>query len=220
MGKRSPASSGDVAALWALEPDEAPTSSVFELTDLIYSKMADGSVDDRVIDLLERAHPLTLDNGAWEIPARTLFVAQSAAGAGYIARLFERERVPSAADKDSWRIAAPRLREAMRRTGGSASNRDDTMALAAAWLARKEHSEEPDPAPAVPGLSAWDRRRLRERSLLLVARPGANGVIETPDGPVDDVTFDDLRRAWSYGFVLRCLEELLFEEAAGEEPLE
>jgi hypothetical protein len=67
-------------------------------------------------------------------------------------------------------------------------------------------SEPIDPSPedggpswALPGLGGHVRATLRDHLILGIERPA-------------DVSSNDLKRAWKYGYFVRALEEFFFEE--------
>jgi hypothetical protein len=167
------------------------------LHDLVYELLETEEIADPVSERLERAPDLLLSD-AGELPEPTDAALEAAAAVGYMARRAETECFPDVGSARGLSAA------------GNGTGPVDQAITAADLAVRERIDPEPTdefrPSWLVPGVLPDERVRLRERTLSLVARTGADGALVGPQGPIT-ATEDDLRRAWKFGYFLRCLAE-------------
>lgn len=210
-----------VAALWGLRDQDQERVGVDQLETMVHDLLGE-ELDDEVFDLLLGASRLIDERGNGGLPEPTAVAIGSAAGAGYLARRAERERMPAA------NRAPADLGRYLTEAGSSPTAAGGALASLAEQAARLASGEAIDPGPdddfapttAIPGLAVDERRTLREQTLRLVVRSRLDGSLTTPEGEVADAHLDDFRRAWKYGYFLHSLEEASGRKTTSDQPLE
>jgi hypothetical protein len=152
----------------------------------------------------------------------TIVGGRAAARIGYMARVAEWEGVPAARKTGGWMREGLRgavelsVVEELRESGGDASFHDALSEVTAFFVTREPldvpytAEEGLKPMWTIPGMGGDFRALLRDWTLDM-ALPRAGFELGT-GGPIQDATFEDLRRVWKYGFLLRAFEEF-FREA-------
>lgn len=170
---------------------------------------------DEVARHLSIGFLLVSDRSAEGVSEEAWVATQSAARVGYMVRAIEYERFDSARHLNL--DLAKALSTGLEAAGSEANSTYQVVADAAARCVRMESM---DPGPddqinfswEIPGLGGEARRRLREDTILAVVTERPDGTAEGTEGQIADLTPDDVRRSWKFGFFFRCFEEPLLND--------
>ncbi len=148
--------------------------------------------------------------------------AGAIARVGYLARIAEWERLTTARTPKGLEIAALLL--FMESNVGRDIEDDDmdfweALGKETGFIVRSEPLDPPhdseeglNPIWAVPGLGGQARALLREKTKLMILTRDNGGGLANPQGePIEDVTLDEFRSIWKYGFLLRSFEEFFWD---------
>jgi hypothetical protein len=169
------------------------------------------------------ARGLQLVTGREPTTAEAAAAATSVARLGYMARVAEWERVPSARRLDGWMVSGLRgaVRASVAEELEDASEADrtyyDALGEVTAFFVGREPLDVPYDAAegfalmwTIPGTGGEVRALLRERTLGTALKRPELGT-SNPDGAVGGTSIETFRRVWKYGFVLRSFEEFFWE---------
>jgi hypothetical protein len=218
------------------EPESAPVQGRTDLVSIPQDE-AEAMVDALATESRARAEAGGLDGGLAGALTRGLRLvtgrepatneaaaaAASVARLGYMARVAEWERLPSARRLDGWMVSGLRgaVRASVAEELEDASEADrtyyDALGEVTAFFVGREPLDVPYDAAegfalmwTIPGTGGEVRALLRERTLqTALERPSAG--TSNPDGAVGGASIEALRRVWKYGFVLRSFEEFFWE---------
>ena len=160
-------------------------------------------------------------------PKETLAVAQSVARFGFMARVAEWERLPTARRPVGWMIAGLQgaVESSVAEELSEADDADDgekpfydALGEVTAFFVRREPLDVPYDANegfmlmwTIPGVGGEVRALLREKTLLTVLQRDGEG-LKSAAVPIEGATVEDLQRIWKYGFLLRSFEEFFRED--------
>lgn len=197
---------------------------VLDLDALVYELAENADLDDQTYDLLTGGCE-RVPVGLHELSEPDLTSARTAAAIGYFARTAEATRHPTARQFEDHEDAERFFQyvdEA--RHGNGAAKRESVQPVAddglvASVLATREALDpSPDdrfrPSRCLPGMPVDQRSHLRDRTLLNCVRPGPNETLVSPSGQLSQLSLDDLRRLWKFGYLLRALQDLEPSDAA------
>jgi hypothetical protein len=175
--------SPDSVRIWGLTSAAPEPEWLETLYDAVYASIEDADLPEETYLMLARGYPLISGRDSREIAAATFAAMHTSAALGYLSR--EAELVHfAAADRES-------------AGGEEIPDAAGDLAAAAARMAGREAAD--------PTAENDQRRRLRDRTLSLVARPNGSAGLRTPDGEVTDASLDDFRRVWNYGYFAHVL---------------
>lgn len=167
---------------------------VRELAQIVAESMSEVQIERDTLELLQIGLPYLIQR---ECSNEAVVAGQTAARLGYLSRaaefaMFEADLEP---DPDLFATLEARLDEAQAEGTPSGDAMADLAAAMAAAEALDPSPAEGGPSWTLPGLGGDARGRLRDE---LVSRM---------QGP-PDISADDLRRTWKYGYFLCALDEL------------
>ena len=180
-----------------------------------------GELDPDVANALGRG--LQLVTGREPATDDATATAGSVARFGYMARVAEWQRLPTARRLDGWMVAG--LRGAVQASVAEELDDDadggrsyyEALGEVTAFFVGREPLDVPyDTAEGfalmwtIPGTGGEVRALLREKTLqMALDRPGAGA--SNPRGETEGPSVEALQRVWKYGFVLRSFEEFFWE---------
>jgi hypothetical protein len=196
-------------------PQDEAEAMADALADETRVQVEGGELDGELASALARGLQLVTGRGpATEAAAAT---AASVARFGYMARIAEWQRLPTARQLDGWMVSG--LRGAVRASvaeeleDASESDRTyyDALGEVTAFFVGREPLDVPYDAAegfalmwTIPGTGGEVRALLRERTLqMALGRPGPG--TSNPDGAVEGASIEALGRVWKYGFFMRIL---------------
>jgi hypothetical protein len=154
----------------------------------------------------------------------TLVAAQSVARFGYMARVAEWNRLPSARTQTGWMIAGLRgavesnVAEELEGAEDPEGSFYEVLGEVTAFLVRREPLDVPYDAGdgfvlmwTIPGMGGEVRALVRDKTLQMVLQRDGTG-LRSPAGPIEGATVEDFQRIWKYGFLLRSFEEFFWED--------
>jgi hypothetical protein len=181
-----------------------------------------GGIGDDVAHALSIGFLLVTEREA--APKETLAVAQSVARFGFMARVAEWERLPTARRPAGWMIAGLQgavessVAEELSEADEGEKPFYDALGEVTAFFVRREPLDVPYDANegfmlmwTIPGVGGEVRALLREKTLPMALQRDGEGV-KGPAGPIEGATVEDFQRIWKYGFLLRSFEEFFRED--------
>ena len=189
-GARAPAQGGDLI--------DRAGEVIDDLAALALGSMDEGLVSHEMLALLQVGLPYLTQR---ELSDGAIIAGQTAARLGYLSRAAEYAMFESARKEDEELLEV--LEERLQSAEKAGDPPDDALADLAADIAINEPidpgRDEHTPSWSLPGLGGDLRGVLRDHLLTHLRWP-------------DDVSHDELQRAWKYGFFLRALEEPSLDE--------
>jgi hypothetical protein len=130
-----------------------------------------------------------------------VLAGHAAAKLGYMSRAAEFAEFPAARESDEALLEV--LSEDLEEADNAGRSIANAMAEFAADLAISEPIDPPasdaGPSWSIPGVDGSVRGRVRDRLLDGIVCP-------------NDITRENLKHTWKYGYFLRCIEEFFFDE--------
>jgi hypothetical protein len=180
-----------------------------------------GELDANVASALARG--LQLVTGREPATDDAAATAGSVARFGYMARVAEWQRLPTARRLDGWMVAGLRgagqasVAEELDDAADGGRSYYEALGEVTAFFVGREPLDVPyDTAEGfalmwtIPGTGGEVRALLREKTLqMALDRSGARA--SDPRGEGEGASTEALRRVWKYGFVLRSFEEFFWE---------
>lgn len=193
---KQPPASARSGAPQRLTPDQ--NKLIRDLTGLVMDGMRECPIERSTLALLQVGLPFLTQRDCSD---EAVIAGQTAARLGYLTRAAEYAMLESAQELEDELLETLATRLDAAEPGPSAA--EDTVAELAAELALAEPLEagapERGPLWALPGAEGELRLALRDRLTRALSRP-------------QDVSLDELRRTWMYGFFLRGLQECFEDE--------
>ncbi len=169
-----------------------------ELAGMVIESLTEVSLPPPTLELLQVGLPYITQR---ECSTEAVIAGQTAARLGYLSRSAEFATFEDARAADDDLLAT--LNHMLEAADAEGSPIDDVMAELAAEMATAESINPPSfesgPSWSIPGLNGDARGSLRRRMLSGMQCPS-------------DLPSDDLQRTWKYGYFLRVLDELVYEE--------
>lgn len=205
------------------------TDEVEEMVNVLATEVYEDFKETLLNDLVERKllmayFVVTKEEAGVEDVIRA---AAAVARVGYISRADEWERLESARKPEGWAAAGllAVVRDDVEKTFEALGADDDddkalyeALAQITAYFVRSEQLDPPhdaesgiNPMWTVPGMGGDFRSMLREKTMLMIIQPTEDGV-KGVRGPIEGAAFDDFRKFWKFGFLLRSFEEFYFED--------
>jgi hypothetical protein len=167
------------------------------------------------------ARGLQLVTGRQPETERAAATAASVARFGYMARVAEWQRLPTARRLDGWMVAGLRgavqasVAEELEDAGDGGRSYYEALGEVTAFFVGREPLDVPYDAAegfalmwTIPGTGGEIRALLREKTLqMALDRSDASN----PRGEARGTSVEALQRVWKYGFVLRGFEEFFWE---------
>jgi hypothetical protein len=219
-GKKWSGDTRPVAPLGDAAPTpEDPAAVITELAVEGFKLSLREEPESRVQSMLSIGILLVTGKEAADLRRDEFPVANGATRLGYATRAVEyRTFVDNdTARSADWRELVMQLYDDQLVT---ADDRDDAMVQMATKMVTAEPLEprpEDSAAPSnlLPGIPSKLRATLCEVSMTEVVRLTEDGTLTAANGPVTDLTYNELARTWKYGFFLRSIEEEVFAAEHG-----
>ena len=192
--RSEPPAAASSAAGFGSVPDEELEHVTRELAQVVAESMSEAPLERDTLELLQVGLPYLVQR---ECSYEAVVAGQTAARLGYLSRAAESTMFDTGGPPDPDLLAALHggLEQARAEGTSPAAATADLAAALASDESLDPPPEEGGPSWTLPGLGGQARGRLRDD---LVGR--------MPCPP--DVSADDLRRTWKYGYFLCALDEL------------